>query len=76
MDFWVMHGMAMDENPHVFPGGGVGELYHGFCSVPFGPLLCGLLLAGGALLPPSVFPCVCRGVGVGPVSPPLSWWLP
>ena len=33
----------------------------------FGPLLCGLLLAGGALLPPSGCPCVWRGVGVGPV---------
>ena len=25
-DVWVMHGMVMDETPHVFPGGGVGEL--------------------------------------------------
>ena len=26
MDLWVMHGMVFDENWHVFPGGGVGEL--------------------------------------------------
>ena len=33
VDFWVMHGMVMDETPHVFPGGGVGELFlvHGGC---------------------------------------------
>ena len=24
---WVMHGMVMDETLHVFPGGGVGELF-------------------------------------------------
>ena len=47
MDVWVMHGMVMDETLHVFPGGGVGEL-----------LLCGLPLAGGALLPPWGFLCV------------------
>ena len=33
-------------------------LRRGVCGVPFGPLLCGLLLAGGALLPPWGFPCV------------------
>ena len=27
VDFWVMHGMLMDETPHVFPGGGVSELF-------------------------------------------------
>ena len=27
MDFWVMHGTVMDETLHVFPGGGVGELF-------------------------------------------------
>ena len=27
VDFWVMHGMVMDETLHVFPGGGVGELF-------------------------------------------------
>ena len=26
VDVWVMHGMAMDEKLHVFPGGGIGEL--------------------------------------------------
>ena len=26
VDFWVMHGMVMDETLHVFSGGGVGEL--------------------------------------------------
>ena len=26
VDFWVMHGMVMDELQHVFPGDGVGEL--------------------------------------------------
>ena len=26
VDFWVMHGMVMDEKQHVFPGGGVVEL--------------------------------------------------
>ena len=63
VDVWVMHGMVMDETLHVFPGGGVGEiaprvLAGGVCGVPFGPLLCGLLLAGGVLLPPWGFPCV------------------
>ena len=28
VDVWVMHGMVMDETLHVFPGGGVGELFH------------------------------------------------
>ena len=27
VDVWVMHGMVMDETLHVFPGGGVGELF-------------------------------------------------
>ena len=27
VDFRVMHGMVMDETPHVFPGAGVGELF-------------------------------------------------
>ena len=27
VDVWVMHGMVMDEALHVFPGGGVGELF-------------------------------------------------
>ena len=27
VDFWVMHGMVMDETLHVFPGGGVRELF-------------------------------------------------
>ena len=27
VDFWVMHGMVMDETLHVFHGGGVGELF-------------------------------------------------
>ena len=27
VDFWVMHGMVMDETQHVFPGGGVDELF-------------------------------------------------
>ena len=27
VDFWVMYGMVMDEALHVFPGGGVGELF-------------------------------------------------
>ena len=27
VDFWVMHGMVMDEKLHVFPGHGVGELF-------------------------------------------------
>ena len=27
VDFWVMHGMVMDETLHVFPGGEVGELF-------------------------------------------------
>ena len=27
VDFWVMHGMVMDETQPVFPGGGVGELF-------------------------------------------------
>ena len=27
VDFWVRHGMVMDETLHVFPGGGVGELF-------------------------------------------------
>ena len=26
VDFWLLHGMVMDETQHVFPGGGVGEL--------------------------------------------------
>ena len=24
---WVMHSMAIDETQHVFPGGGVGDLF-------------------------------------------------
>ena len=28
VDFWVMHGMVMDETLHEFPGGGVRELFH------------------------------------------------
>ena len=27
VDVWVMHGLVMDETLHVFPGGGVGELF-------------------------------------------------
>ena len=27
VDVWVTHGMVMDETRHVFPGGGVGELF-------------------------------------------------
>ena len=27
VDVWVMHRMVMDEMLHVFPGGGVGELF-------------------------------------------------
>ena len=27
LDVLVMHGMVMDETLHVFPGGGVGELF-------------------------------------------------
>ena len=27
VDFWVMHGMVMDETPHVFSGGRVGEFF-------------------------------------------------
>ena len=27
VDVWVIHGMVMDETLHVFPGGGVGELF-------------------------------------------------
>ena len=27
VDFWVMHGMVMDETLHAFPGGGVAELF-------------------------------------------------
>ena len=27
VDVWVMHGMVMDETLHVFPCGGVGELF-------------------------------------------------
>ena len=63
VDVWVMHGMVIDETLHVFPGGGGGRdaprvLTGGVCGVPFGPLLCGLPLAGGVLLPPWGFPCV------------------
>ena len=28
-DVWVMHGMVMDETLHLFPGGGVGDLFRG-----------------------------------------------
>ena len=28
VDIWVMHGMVMDETLHVFPGGGVDELFN------------------------------------------------
>ena len=27
LDFWVMHGMVLDETLHVFPRGWVGELF-------------------------------------------------
>ena len=27
MDFWVMHGILKDETLHLFPGGGVRELF-------------------------------------------------
>ena len=27
VDFWIMHGMVMDETLHVLPGGRVGELF-------------------------------------------------
>ena len=27
VDFWVMHGMVMDDTLHVFPGDGVCELF-------------------------------------------------
>ena len=81
VDFLVMHGMVMDETQHVFPGGGVGELlrvcqqevfavYHLCCCSA------DCFFTGGALLPRSGFPCVLRGVGVGPVSLPLSLWPP
>ena len=26
VDFWVLHGIVMDETQHLFPGGRVGEL--------------------------------------------------
>ena len=30
VEVWVMQGMVMDETLHVFPGGGVGELFRVF----------------------------------------------